>query len=381
MTSPNAPETSAIVLTHLQRKAAVDPAEFFTPREVADVVGKGYSTVTAALRDLRDAGHVRSETRGRATVWQATNPATSNPGHAVAGDIDTSETATAVDLSGDALTMAGAGVDLNVTAPAETETNEQAEASAAANDSWAAGDDPDALPRRAETPAGPPVDDIEGDPAGPVSVYAETAASLGGPVAPVIPGQPVADDMDAHITPAPAGTTAWDAMEALMRDVTNPPARPAATVDLTPATAAFGAGPETPAPVNDTDEPVAPVSAPPAGAGLDDVLGFMETVRPMPEAAEETVEQVRPRSAAPGSSTARRGEAGRRNDWGRGELAAAALAYVLAKGGPAKPSEVARAINGFTGSVDFALKQMAKKGTLERVPGDGPAQYQAPSGK
>lgn len=369
MTTPNAPETTTVVLAHLQDVARQDPAAFVAPRAVADAVGKGYSTVTAALRDLRDAGHVISEKRGAATVWAAKDyaPAMTAPdamddvtadhmadhGHAVVGDIDTTETATAVDLSGDALTLAGAGSD---------------------------------LPRRAETPAGPAVDDIEGDPAGPVSVYAETAASLGGPVTPAIPGQPVADDVDAPITVAPAGTTAWDAMEELMRDVTNPPARTPATVDLAPATATFGAGPD----VHDRADAAvaeshrilgdaAPVSAPPAGAGLDDVLGFMTAVRPVSAAPAQTDDDPRPVSGAPRTSTARRGEADRRNDWGRGELAAAALAYVVAKGGPAKPSEVAKAINGFTGSVDFALKQMAKKGTLERVPGDGPATYRVPA--
>lgn len=359
MTTPNAPETTAIVLTFLQAKAAVDPAEFFTPRVVSDEVGKGYSTVTAALRDLRDAGHVRSEKRGAGTVWQATNPATSNPGHAVTGTIDTSETGTAVDLSGDALDLAAAGIDV---------TAGRADALDAHDAAWAAG-------------TLRPVDDMDPAHVQGVSAFVEAGVTLGGPETPAVPGTPVVDDPDAPVLEAPAGTTAWDEMERLMRDVTNPTAQTPVTVDLTGPVGGLHIATDDDAAALDTDmgdDVPAPVSAPPAGAGLDAVLGYMEAVRPVSAAPAPSADDVRPVSGAPRTSTARRGESDRRNDWGRGELAAAALAYVLAKGAPAKPSEVAKAINAFSGSTDFALKQMAKRGTLVRVPGDGPAQYAAP---
>lgn len=384
MTTPNAPETTAIVLTFLQAKAAVDPAEFFTPRVVSDEVGKGYSTVTAALRDLRDAGHVRSEKRGAGTVWQATNPATSNPGHAVTGTIDTSETGTAVDLSGDALDLAAAGIDV---------TAGRADALDAHDAAWAAGEltpDDDIETRHAENTrrwnanhddAMRPVDDMDPAHVQGVSAFVEAGVTLGGPETPAVPGTPVVDDPDAPVLEAPAGTTAWDEMERLMRDVTNPTAQTPVTVDLTGPVGGLHIATDDDAAALDTDmgdDVPAPVSAPPAGAGLDAVLGYMEAVRPVSAAPAPSADDVRPVSGAPRTSTARRGESDRRNDWGRGELAAAALAYVLAKGAPAKPSEVAKAINAFSGSTDFALKQMAKRGTLVRVPGDGPAQYAAP---
>lgn len=267
---------TAAVLTALPRNG------WTTPRAIADAVGKGYSTVTATLRDLQASGEARSEKQGRATVWQAVDPTAQTPQ-------DETETPDAADAT--------------QTTPVPATVN--------------------LVPATATFTAAPGADPFDH------TTYRLDEATPDEGVAPAVPEQRV---------------TAVDVV----------------------------------APAAEADDDPTPVSAPPAGAGMDDVLNYMEAVRPVSAAPAQT-EDNRPVSGAPRTSTARRGESDRRNDWGRGELAAAALAYVVAKGAPAKPGEVAKAINGFTGSVDFALKQMAKKGLIERVPGDGPATYRMPS--
>lgn len=407
MTSP---DTAGRVLE------ALDTTEWRSPRQVADKIGAGYSTVTAVLRDLETSndairGHVtntgefvQGAKTGRPTVWRkpvvvdvlATaaeiTDAAGHVGHpptwpglvddareVSTAPIDTTRQGEAVDLSGDGLDLAAAGIDV---------TAGRAESLAAHDAAWAAG-------------TLRPVDDLDAADVSPVSVAVETAATMGGAADPVVPGTPVVDDQTAPVLDAPADATPW-------HDMRTPAEAEAVTVDLTPATAEFSAATAVDDPYDQdthapdgtpvgtvdvsewremgytTDVPAAfdnrPVSAPPAGSGLGAVLDFMTAVRPIsapPADAPETApRQTRSRNAD--GAAGRTGESDRRNDWGRGELAAAALAYVVAAGHPVKPGEVAKAINGFSGSVDFALKQYAKKGTLVRITGDGPARYALP---
>lgn len=301
-----APDTAAAVLAALPTGDG-----WATPREVADATGKGYSTVTAVLRSLEttgDAQRQRSATGG--TVWQATATAD----HAVVGDIDTAETAPAVDLSGDALTLAGAGIN---TAPADA---------AVSDDRVAA-----------------------------VDIVAPATVDL----------TPATGSFTTAAGADPFDHTTYAADQAVVDDLLGQ-----ATGNPMPDPGyLFASAPQTDESWTPLGE-ARPVSAPPApGASLDDVLGFMTAVRPVPAAVATDTETRTPRPR-----TARTDAPTRRNDWGNGGLQPAILAWFAQHpdGYVAGPSEIGTALEAHTSSVAYSLKQLTKKGRTVRLDGAAP---------
>lgn len=114
-----------------------------------------------------------------------------------------------------------------------------------------------------------------------------------------------------------------------------------------------------------------PAANTPTGGDLGAVVGFMESVRPVsapPVEPESKPRRVRKPKA----------DAARLAVWKRGELQQAILAHVqgLPAGESATPHQVAKAINSGAGAVSYGLDRLATKGNVTKT-SDKPIRYAA----